>query len=134
MTDMAKREILEVPVVSEAIRRLGAPTSALVRSGNIVATCGMPPVDLETGDIVRGDIAAQTRASLEALRVTLATAGATFEDVIKTTIYVTDAALMGTVNEIYREYFVAGFPARTSATIKPWSLPFDIEIECLAVL
>lgn len=131
---MAKREILEVPVVSEAIRRLGAPTSALVRSGNIVATCGMPPVDLETGDIVRGDIAAQTRASLEALRVTLATAGATFEDVIKTTIYVTDAALMGTVNEIYREYFVAGFPARTSATIKPWSLPFDIEIECLAVL
>ena len=65
---MAKREILEVPVVSEVIRRLGAPTSALVRSGNIVATCGMPPVDLETGDIVRGDIAAQTRASLEALR------------------------------------------------------------------
>ncbi|EPR19970.1 hypothetical protein L905_07690 [Agrobacterium sp. TS43] len=134
MTDMAKREILEVPVVSEAIRRLGAPTSALVRSGNIVATCGMPPVDLEKGDIVRGDIAAQTRASLEALRVTLAAAGATFEDVIKTTIYVTDAALMGTVNDIYREYFTAGFPARTSATIKPWSLPFDIEIECLAVL
>jgi 2-iminobutanoate/2-iminopropanoate deaminase len=134
MTDMARREILEVPVVSEAIRRLGAPTSALVRSGNIIATCGMPPVDLATGDIVRGDIAAQTRASLEALRVTLAAAGATFEDVIKTTIYVTDAALMGTVNDIYREYFAAGFPARTSATIKPWTLPFDIEIECLAVL
>ncbi|UXS34822.1 RidA family protein [Agrobacterium tumefaciens] len=131
---MAKREIVEVPVVSEAIRRLGAPTSALVRSGNFIATCGMPPVDIETGDIVKGDIAAQTRASLEALRVTLAAAGATFEDVIKTTIYVTDGSMMATVNGIYREYFAGGFPARTSATIKPWSLPFDIEIECLAVI
>lgn len=131
---MAKREIIEVPVVSEAIRRLGAPTSALVRSGNIVVTCGMPPVDLETGSIVNGDLATQTRASLEALRVTLAAAGATFEDVIKTTIYVTDGSLMGTVNAIYAEYFKDGFPARTSATVKPWSLPFEIEIECLAVL
>ncbi|CDN95639.1 RidA family protein [Agrobacterium tumefaciens] len=131
---MAKREIVEVPVVSEAIRRLGAPTSALVRSGNFITTCGMPPVDIETGDIVKGDIAAQTRASLEALRVTLAAAGATFEDVIKTTIYVTDGTMMATVNGIYREYFAGGFPARTSATIKPWSLPFDIEIECLAVI
>ena len=59
---MAKREILEVPVVSEAIRRLGAPTSALVRSGNVIAAGGMPPVELETGSIVKGDIAAQTRA------------------------------------------------------------------------
>lgn len=131
---MAKRQIVEVPVVSEAIRRLGSPTSALVRSGNFITTCGMPPVDLQTGDIVKGDIAAQTRASLEALRVTLAEVGAGFEDVIKTTVYVTDGSMMGTVNEIYREYFRDGFPARTAAAIKPWSLPFDIEIECLAVI
>ncbi|WP_332302771.1 Rid family hydrolase [Rhizobium sp. GR12] len=131
---MAKREIVEVPVVSEAIRRLGAPTSALVRSGSFIATCGMPPVDLRTGEIVKGDIAVQTRASLEALRVTLAAAGATFEDVIKTTVYVTDGSMMATVNEIYHEYFGSGFPARTSATIKPWALPFNIEIECLAVI
>lgn len=42
--------------------------------------------------------------------------------------------MMAEVNEVYRHYFKDGFPARTSATIKPWSLPFDLEIECLAVL
>lgn len=126
--------IIEVPVISDAIRRLGAPTSAIVRSGNIVATCGMPPVDPVTGDIVQGDITAQTRASLDALRIALGHASCGFEDVVKVTIYVTDAALMPEVNAVYRDYFPAGFPARTSAAIKPWPLPFDIEIECLAVL
>ena len=51
-----QREIIEVPVISEAIRRLGAPTSALVRAGDLLFTCGMPPIDTVTGDIVSGDI------------------------------------------------------------------------------
>ena len=65
-----KRQVIEVPVISEAIRRLGAPTSALVRAGNLLFTCGMPPVDIRTGDIVRGDIAVQARAALDALEAT----------------------------------------------------------------
>ncbi len=129
-----ERAIIEVPVISEAIRRLGAPTSAVVRSGDFVATCGMPPIDIETGDIVCGDIQTQTRAALEALRVSLESAGSGLHKVIKATVYVTDAALMAEVNAIYREYFSAGFPARTSAIINPWTQPFDIEIECLAVV
>jgi enamine deaminase RidA (YjgF/YER057c/UK114 family) len=49
-------------------------------------------------------------------------------------VFITDPALMGTVNAIYRERFPAGFPARTSAGINPWPAPFDIEIECIAII
>jgi enamine deaminase RidA (YjgF/YER057c/UK114 family) len=84
------REIIDVPVISEAIRRLGAPTSAGVRFGELVMTCGMPPIDPVTGEIVAGDIRTQTRAVLEALRVTLEHAGSSLDKVIKATVYVTD--------------------------------------------
>lgn len=93
-----QREVIEVPVISEAIRRLGAPTSALVRAGGLLFTCGMPPVDCRTGDIIRGDIGVQTRAVLDALQVTLAFAGSSLAHAVKTTVFITDPALMGTVN------------------------------------
>ena len=128
-----RRTIIEVPVISRAIRDLGAPTSALVRGGGLLFTCGMPPIDIATGAIVSGDIESQTRAVMAALRFTLGYAGVTLDDVLKATVYVTDPALMPGVNRIYREAFGDAPPARTSAAIKPWSLPFDVEIECVAV-
>ena len=134
MRGFMQREVIEVPVISEAIRRLGAPTSALVRAGGLLFTCGMPPVDCRTGDIIRGDIGVQTRAVLDALQVTLAFAGSSLAHAVKTTVFITDPALMGTVNAIYRERFPAGFPARTSAGINPWPAPFDIDIECMAII
>ncbi len=69
---MSAPEIIEVPVVSEAIRRLGAPTSALVRAGGLLFTCGMPPLDLATGAIVSGPIEVQAECSLDALAFALA--------------------------------------------------------------
>jgi 2-iminobutanoate/2-iminopropanoate deaminase len=129
-----QRQVLEVPVVSEAIRRLGAPTSALVRAGDLLFTCGMPPINLETGEIVSGDITVQTHAVLDALDAALIFGGSSLADVVKATVFVTDPALMSGVNAVYRERFPNGFPARTSAAIKPWPLAFDIEIECVATL
>lgn len=129
-----RREIIEVPVISEAIRRLGAPTSALARAGDLLFTCGMPPIDVTTGEIVSGDIETQTRAAMEALAVTLRHGGASLDAVVKATIFVTDPALMGGVNAVYRTYFTQAFPARTSAAIRSWPLPFDIEIECVAAI
>lgn len=128
------RVIIEVPVVSEAIRRLGAPTSALVRAGDTLYTCGMPPIDTSHGGIVEGDIETQTRACLDALEVTLRAGGSSLEGVVKATIFVTRPEVMADVNRVYRERFAAGFPARTSAIIRPWPLPFDIEIECVAIV
>jgi 2-iminobutanoate/2-iminopropanoate deaminase len=129
-----RREIIEVPVISEAIRRLGSPTSAVARAGGLVFTCGMPPIDCVTGAIVGGGIREQTIACLDALDVTLRHAGSALDLTLKASVYVTDPAMMAIVNEVYRERFTQGFPARTAAGIKPWPLPFDIEIECLATL
>jgi 2-iminobutanoate/2-iminopropanoate deaminase len=129
-----RRQVIDVPVISQAIRRLGAPTSALVRAGDLLFTCGMPPIDCVTGDIVDGDIATQTQAALDALEATLTFGGSSLAHVVKATVFVTDPALMSGVNAVYRERFPDGFPARTSAAIKPWPLAFDIEIECVATL
>ena len=92
----------------------------------------MPPIECATGEIVTGSIEVQTRACLEALRTTLEHAGSSLAHVVKATIYVTDPAAMSGVNAVYREFFAHGWPARTSAAIRPWPLPFDIEIECVA--
>jgi enamine deaminase RidA (YjgF/YER057c/UK114 family) len=129
-----RRQVIEVPVISQAIRRLGAPTSALVRVGDLLFTCGMPPIDTTTGELITGDIVVQTHATLDALEATLAFGGSSLAQVVKATVFVTDPALMSGVNAVYRERFPEGFPARTSAAIKPWPLPFEIEIECVAAL
>lgn len=129
-----QRQVIEVPVISEAIRRLGAPTSALVRAGDLLFTCGMPPVDTRTGDIVTGDIEVQTAAALDALEATLAFAGSSLAQVVKAIVFVTDPELIAGANAVYRQRFPDGFPARTSAGIKAWPAPFDIEIECVAVI
>ena len=128
-----KHEIIEIPVVSEAIRRLGAPTSALTRVGDILYTCGMPPIDLVTGEIVTGDIGLQTRACMEALDFTLRHGGSSFNNVFKSLVFITDNSYAAAMNAVYREYFTGGFPARSCVTISPWT-HFDIEIECIATV
>lgn len=125
-------EIIEIPVVSDAIRKLGAPVAALARVGDTLYTCGMPPIDLTTGGIVRGDIARQTRACLEALSFTLMHAGSSLDDVFKTVVFLTDNASAADMNQVYREFFTRRFPARSCVAVQPWAL-FDIEIECIAV-
>jgi 2-iminobutanoate/2-iminopropanoate deaminase len=128
-----KHELIEIPVISEAIRKLGAPTSALSRIDGLLYTCGMPPIDLKTGEIVRGDIAIQTRACLEALSFTLQHAGSSLDNVFKSLVFIPDNALAGEMNAVYREYFPHRFPARSCVAIKRWPL-FDIEIECIATV
>lgn len=128
-----RHEIIEIPVISEAIRRLGAPTSALTRVDGLLYTCGMPPIDLETGEIVKGDISTQTRACMEALAFTLRHAGSSLDNVFKSLVFITDNDFSAGMNSVYREYFPGGFPARSCVTIKPWT-HFDIEIECIATL
>ncbi|NTZ64166.1 RidA family protein [Agrobacterium tumefaciens] len=125
------RAIIEIPVISDTLRRIGAPVSVLVRTGDMLYTCGMPPIDFRTGEIVRGDIRTQTRAALNALAFTLEFGGSSLEQVVKATVYIADNALAAEMNEVYRTYFHNGFPARTCVAINTWPA-FDIEIECIA--
>ena len=83
---------------------------------------------------MQGDIRVQARRCLENLKLCLAAAGTSLENVVKVTVYVTNAAWFGTFNEIYREYFPEDPPTRTFVTVGSWPHQFDIEVECIAVV
>ena len=126
------KEIIEVPYLSDALRRLKTPTSLLIRSGSMLYSCGLPPLDPVTGCIVQGTISEQTHAVLRVMKIALESAGSRLENVIKTTIFITDPSLMDEVNVVYREYFPENPPVRSFVAVKPWPFPFDIEIDAVA--
>jgi 2-iminobutanoate/2-iminopropanoate deaminase len=110
---------------SQAVEARGARTLWL--SGQI-------PLDPATGELVRGDVAAQTARVMENLRAVLAAAGAGFEHVVRCTIYLADLADFAKVNEVYGRSFPAEPPAR--ATVQVAALPRGarVEIDAVAVL
>jgi len=110
---------------SQAIEARGARTLWL--SGQIA-------LDPATGELVRGDVAAETARVMENLRAVLAAAGAGFEHVVRCTIYLADLADFAKVNDVYGRYFPAAPPAR--ATVQVAALPRGarVEIDAVAVL
>ena len=88
----------------------GVPISPAVRAGDRLYLSGMLGNTAETA----GDMKAQTRATLEKIRTTLADAGATPADVVDGLVYITDAASFAAMNEPYRAFFVGEFPARAT--------------------
>ncbi|MDO9707539.1 RidA family protein [Paracraurococcus lichenis] len=128
------KEIVEVPVVSETVRKYGVPLSPVVRANGFVFVSGLPGIDLRTGGIVQGGIEAQTEASLAAVKHALEAAGSSLEKVVKVTIYCANSAWFGKINAIYARYFGGEAPpARTFVAVGSWPLEFDIEIECVAL-
>nr|MBZ9910782.1 RidA family protein [Mesorhizobium sp. CA16] len=69
------KEVIEVPVMSAKVRSLGLPCSTAVRANGFVFISATPPVDMATGEMVRGDIETQTEASLKALKHCLEAGG-----------------------------------------------------------
>lgn len=128
-----KKEIVRVPGLTDAVAKTGAPLSILVKAGDMLYCSGLPPMNPKTGELVKGDIPTQTRAVLDAMKYALEHAGSSMDKVVKTTVFITNAAYFKTVNEIYREYFPNDPPARTFVPMASWPLEFDIEIECVAI-
>ncbi len=108
--------------------------AVVVPAGRMVFCSGQIPLDPATGELVKGDIAAQTRRALDNLGAVLTAAGASWADVVKTTIFLADLADFAAVNAIYGERFAASPPARS--TVQAARLPRDarVEIEAIAVL
>lgn len=101
------------------------PLSPAVRAGDFVFVSGQVPVDA-TGVVVNGGIEAQTRQVLENVKAALALAGATLDDVVKTTVWLEDARDFGGMNKIYATYFSIAPPARSTAESR---LMIDIRVE-----
>jgi 2-iminobutanoate/2-iminopropanoate deaminase len=117
---------------SQAIRSLvGGPTAP---AAGLLFLSGQIPLDPATGAIVEGGIEAQTKRVMENLAAVLAAAGARFDNVVKTTIYLVDLADFARVNEVYGTYFGAHAPPARS-TVQVAALPRGarVEIDAIAV-
>jgi len=117
---------------NEAPAAIG-PYSQAVRSGNFLFCSGQIPLDPKSGQIVSGDIAAHTRRVLDNIAAVLRAEGLTFDNVVKTTIFLTDLADFQTVNEIYGSYFKQNPPARSTVQVAALPKGANVEIEVIAV-
>jgi 2-iminobutanoate/2-iminopropanoate deaminase len=123
----------------EAVSSAGAPKaigpySQAIRAGSLLFVSGQIPIDPATGDLVQGDIAAQTHRVFQNLQAILEAAGTSFDHVVRATVYLADMNDFARVNEVYGSYFASPAPAR--ATVQAARLPRDarVEIDVIAVL
>ncbi len=126
----AKKRAVESP---DAPKAIGPYSQAIIANG-FIFTAGQVGSDPKTGTLVEGGIEAQTEQVLRNIEAVLKAAGSSFEDVVKTTVFLTDINDFAKMNEIYAKRFKAPFPARS--TVQVAKLPRDakIEIEAVAVV
>ena len=119
------------PVTSLSAPAAIGPYSQAIDAGDFVFLSGQVPIDPKTGELVPGDIAAQTERVLENLAAVLEAAGCSFSNVVKTTIYLTDLGDFQTVNATYAKRFAEAPPAR--ATVQVAALPKGARVEIDAI-
>ena len=108
------------------------PYSQAVRRGSLLFCSGQIPLDPKSGEIVSGDIATQTRRVLDNIAAVLRAEGLTFDNVVKTTIFLTDLRDFQTVNEVYSSYFKEQPPARSTVQVSALPKGAKVEIEVIA--
>jgi 2-iminobutanoate/2-iminopropanoate deaminase len=124
------RQAISTPAAPRAI----GPYSQAIRAGSLLFLSGQIPFDPRTGELVQGDIANQTHRVLQNLGAILEAAGASFDHVVRTTVYLADMNDFAAMNEVYGTYFSSPAPAR--ATVQAARLPKDarVEIDVIASL
>jgi 2-iminobutanoate/2-iminopropanoate deaminase len=115
------------PVSTDNAPRAIGPYSQAIRAGQLLFVSGQIPLDPATGQIVAGDVAAQTRRVLDNVGAVLSAAGRSFHDVVRTTIFLADMNDFAAVNDVYGQYFSPPYPAR--ATVQVARLPKDARVE-----
>ena len=108
------------------------PYSQAIRTGNLVFVSGQLPINPETGAFPEGGIQEQTRQSLLNARAILQSEGLDLANVVKTTVFLSDIADFGPMNEIYAEFFTAPFPARCAFAVRDLPKGALVEIELIA--
>lgn len=118
------KKIIQTPHAPAPI----GPYNQAVQFGNLLYTSGQIAIDPKTGELLKGDVQAETQLVMENLKAVLEAASANFEQVIKTTIFVSDMANFAAVNEVYGRYFDdATAPARE--TVEVANLPKYVQVE-----
>jgi len=124
------KELVTAPGAAKAI----GPYSPALKVGQMLFLSGSIPLDPVSGQLVEGGIKEQTTRVMENLKALLAAAGAGFNNVARTTVFMVDLGEFAAMNEIYASYFTAPYPARS--TVQVVKLPRDVrvEIDVIAVL
>lgn len=124
---------MQYHATEDAPKAIG-PYSQAVSHGQMIFTSGQIPLDPASGKIVEGDFEAKVRRVFDNLRAVLDAAGVTFNDVVKTTVYLTDLADFPKLNGIYEEYMGKHRPARSTIGVASLPMGAPVEIDMIAVL
>ncbi|NLW20812.1 MAG: RidA family protein [Clostridiales bacterium] len=119
------------PVTAPKAPAALGPYSAAMAYGNLLFLSGQTPVDPATGDLVPGSIEEQTERVIQNLTAVLEAAGASFDQVIKTTCFLTDMANFAAFNAVYARHFTSK-PARSTVAVKALPKGAEVEIELIA--
>jgi len=116
----------QIITTDHAPKAIGPYSQAVVWNG-MAFLSGQIPLDPATGQIVEGDIAAQTERVLENMKAVLAASGSSMEQVLRTTVFLKDLGEFARMNEVYGRYFPKDPPARS--TVEVARLPRDVRVE-----
>jgi len=108
------------------------PYNHAVRVGDLLFCAGQIPLDPASGNLVSGDIRAQTERVLENVKAILDDQNLTFANVVKSTVFLTDLANFAGMNEVYAKYFTENFPARSTIQVAGLPKGASVEIEVIA--
>ena len=123
------KQPIATPLAPAAI----GPYSQAVEAGNTLYVSGQLPINPATGQFAEGGINELTAQSLINMKAILEAAGMSFDNVVKTTVFLADMADFADMNEVYAQFFAAPFPARSAVAVKTLPKGARVEIECIAV-
>lgn len=129
-----KREALRVEPISSFLDRVKASASPVTRADNMIFVSGLPPFDPQTGEIGGMGIERQSEIIMEQMKLCLETAGASLDNVMKCNVYCTSTKHFAAFNAVYARYFPVDPPARIFVCTPEWFGPFDVEIDCIAMM
>lgn len=125
---MATKTIVQPQGAAPAL----GPYNHAVRTGDLLFCAGQIPLDPATGQMVEGDIRAQTERVLENVKLILADQNLALENVVKSTVFMTNLGDFAAMNEIYGRYFTSAYPARSTVQVAALPRGAQVEIEVIA--
>ncbi|MDQ0641797.1 2-iminobutanoate/2-iminopropanoate deaminase [Pedobacter sp. W3I1] len=109
------------------------PYSQAVQAGNFLFVSGQVAINPENGELNIGNIEEETHQVMRNLKAVLLEAGLTFDNVVKSTIFLSDMGTFAQVNEVYGQYFTADFPARETVQVSVLPKNVNVEISVIAI-
>ena len=108
------------------------PYNHAVRVGDLLFCAGQIPINPKDGSLVTDDISAQTERVLQNVKVILDDQGLTFANVVKSTVFLTNLADFGQMNDVYAKHFTENYPARSAVQVTGLPKGAKVEIEVVA--